>query len=79
MNLQDFLAAEDACSPAMNHAANVGTAVAIADMHIALAVHGLIATKAEHSSSMARIRMLPAEPGKKLDFFWIIPAEQATL
>lgn len=79
MDIHEFIAAETACSPAMLHAANVGTATAIADMHIALAVNGLIATREEHKSTIAQIRLLPVEPGKKLDFFWIIPAEQATL
>jgi hypothetical protein len=48
-------------------------------MHIALAVNGLVATQAEHNSKLACLRSLPTEPGKKFDFFWIIPAEQATL
>lgn len=79
MDIHQFIAAEEACSDAIVIANGRNTAAAIADMHIALAVNGLIATQKEHKSTLARLRLLATEPGKKLDYFWIIPAQQATL
>lgn len=79
MDIHQFIAAEQACSDAIIKASGRNTSEAIADMHIALAVNGLVATQDEHSSTLARLRLMATEPGKNLDFFWIIPAEQATL